>query len=77
MNLFHTPQIVTVFVCTDNITLGYCTRWIRPRGPRHVEKRHLGGHVPLLKGHMEGTWRRSRVLKNLRAKVYGVSPPWG
>ena len=24
----------------------------------------------------EGTWRRSWVLKNLRAKVYGVSPPW-
>ena len=38
MNLFYTPQIVTAFVCTDNITLGNCTRWIRPEGPRHVEK---------------------------------------
>ena len=57
MNLFYTPQIVTAFVCTDNITLGYCTRWIR------LTKRAapcwksslggvLGGHVPLLKGHM-------------------------
>ena len=52
MNLFYTPQIVTTFVCTDNITLGYCTRRIRPEEPRHVEKRHVGGHVPLLKGHM-------------------------
>ena len=52
MNLFYTLQIVTAFVCTDNITLGYCTRWIQPEGPRHVEKRDVGGHVPLLKGHM-------------------------
>ena len=51
-NLFYRSQIVTVFVCTDNITLGYCTRWILPEGPCHVEKRHVGGLVPLLKGHM-------------------------
>ena len=42
INLFYTPQIVTAFVCTDNITLGYCTRWIRPEGPRHVEKTSRG-----------------------------------
>ena len=42
MNLFYTLQIVTAFVCTDNITLGYCTRWIRPEGPRHVEKTSRG-----------------------------------
>ena len=42
MDLFYTPQIVTAFVCTDNITLSYCTRWIRPEGPRHVEKTSRG-----------------------------------
>ena len=26
--LFYKSQIVTVFVCTDHITLGHCTRWM-------------------------------------------------
>ena len=28
------------------------------------------------RAHGKETWRRSGVLKNLRVKVYGVSPPW-
>ena len=38
-----------------------------------LEKRHA---AIAERAHGKETWRRSGVLKNLRAKVYGVSPPW-
>ena len=38
-----------------------------------LEKRHA---AIAERAHGKGTWRRSGVLKNLRAEVYGVSPPW-
>ena len=38
-----------------------------------LEKRHA---AIAERANGKGTWRRSGVLKNLRAKVYGVSPPW-
>ena len=75
MNLFYTPQIVTAFVCTDNITLGHCTRCIRAEGPRHVEKRHVDGHVLLLKGHIG---REMATLmsaqKSTRLSIRSVTP---
>ena len=121
-----------MFVCTDNITLGHCTRWILHyisffhyyymvvvvlRSPIHANEpseyngmlyrtsnRVLNNGIKVIilicmdgtsqyhhhllynslakrhaaiaeRAHGKETWRRSGVLKNLRAKVYGVSPP--
>ena len=73
MNLFYTPQIVTAFVCTDNITLGYCTRWIRPEGPRHIEKTSRGWSCAVAeRAHGKEHGDAHECSKS--AKVYGVSP---